>query len=162
MSLEQRIEDILTPALLKKGFRVVRVQIQGSKRKTLQVMIERIDGINITIDDCTLASHTISVLLDVDDPIHEPYILEVSSPGLDRPLVHKSDFKRFAGSTVKIELKTPYEGSRRFQGLLLGVEGDKVKIELAPQKEVAEFAFSGIQKAKLTPHYDESQKLRKK
>lgn len=154
MSLEQRIDDIITPALLSKGFRVVRIQLQGSKRKTLQIMIERIDDTNLTMDDCTLISRTISVLLDVDDPIHESYILEVSSPGLDRPLITKSDFTRFAGSMVKIELSSPYQGSRRFQGLLLGIDGDLVKIELNPQKEVAEFAFSDIQKAKLIPDYE--------
>jgi len=154
MDLGQRIEDTIAPALLNRGFRVVRVQLQGSKRKTLQIMIERMDDVNITVDDCALVSRTVSVLLDVDDSIHEPYILEVSSPGLDRPLITKNDFKRFSGSTVKVELKTPHDGSRRFQGLLLGVEGELVKIELDPQKEVAEFAFSDIQKAKLIPDYE--------
>jgi ribosome maturation factor RimP len=154
MSLEQHIDDLITPALLDRGFRVVRVQLQGSKRKTLQIMIEREDGVNITVDDCANVSRTVSVVLDVDDPIHEPYILEVSSPGLDRPLITKSDFKRFAGSKVKVELKAHYNGSRRFQGHLLGVEGDLVKIELDPQKEVAEFAYSDIQKAKLIPDYE--------
>lgn len=156
MSAEPRIEDIITPALLDKGFRVVRIQLQGSKRKTLQIMIERIDDINVTVDDCAHVSQTVSVLLDVDDPIHEPYILEISSPGLDRPLTKKEDFKRFAGSMVKIELSTPRDGSRRFHGLLLGVEGESVKIELDPQKEVAEFAVSDIQKAKLIPDYETS------
>lgn len=156
MSLEQQIDDIIAPALLDKGFRVVRIQLQGSKRKTLQIMIERMDEVNITVDDCALVSHTVSVLLDVDDPIHESYVLEVSSPGMDRPLITKDDFIRFAGSNIKLELKTPYQGSRRFQGLLLGVEGDLVKIELEPEKEVAELAFSDIQKAKLIPDYEMS------
>lgn len=156
MSAEQRIEDIITPALLDKGFRIVRIQLQGSKRKTLQIMIERMDDINVTVDDCAHVSRTVSVLLDVDDPIHESYILEISSPGLDRPLTKKEDFKRFAGSMVKIELSTPRDGSRRFHGLLLGVEGESVKIELDPQKEVAEFAVSDIQKAKLIPDYETS------
>ena len=154
MDLEQRLAEIITPALLDKGFRAVRVQLQGSKQKTLQIMIERMDDQNITVDDCALVSRTVSVLLDVDDPIHEPYILEVSSPGLDRPLITKDDFKRFTGSMVKVELKSPHEGSRRFRGLLLGIDGDHVKIELSPQKEVAEFTFSDIQKAKLIPDYE--------
>lgn len=154
MNIEPRIDEIITPALLHKGFRVVRIQLQGSKRKTLQIMIERIDGGNISVDDCALVSQTVSVLLDVEDPIHESYILEVTSPGLDRPLITQSDFQRFAGSRVKIELKTPHEGSRRFQGLLLGVEGDLVQIELQPQNEVAEFTLSDIQKAKLIPDYE--------
>lgn len=163
MSIENRIENIIAPALLEKGFRVVRVQLRGSKGKNLQIMIERLDEINITVDDCALASHTISVLLDVDDPIHESYILEVSSPGMDRPLVKIDDFKRFTGSMVKIELNTLYEGQLRFQGLLKGVEADAVQIELDPEKNVAEFAFSDIKKAKLIPDYDNTQvKVRKR
>ena len=163
MSIEQRIESIITPALLDRGFRVVRVQLQGSKGKTLQIMIERLDENSITVDDCALASRTISVLLDVDDPIHESYILEVSSPGMDRPLVKKDDFERFAGSMVKIELKTPHEGQLRFQGLLKEIAEDRVKIELDPEKKVAEFALSDIKKAKLMPDYDNAQvKVRKR
>lgn len=156
IDLEQHIADIINPALLNKGFRVVRVQLQGSKRKTLQIMIERADESPISVDDCALVSQTASVLLDVEDPIHESYVLEVTSPGSDRPLITKQDFKRFVGSMVKIELKIPHEGSRRFRGLLLGIEGDLVKIELDPQKEVAEFAFSDIQKAKVVPDYETS------
>ena len=79
MNIEQRITETLTPALLHKGFRIVRIQFQGSTRKTLQIMIERIDNANISMDDCTLVSQTASVLLDVEDPIHESYILEVTS-----------------------------------------------------------------------------------
>jgi len=156
MTTEQRIYDIIAPTLLDRGFRVVRVQIQGGIRKTLQIMIERVDEVNINVDDCALVSRAVSVLLDLDDPIHEPYILEVSSPGLDRPLVQKVDFERFAGSLIKLELKTPHNGSRRFKGILMGVEGDSVKIELEPEKEVAEFAYSDIQKARLVPDYETS------
>lgn len=153
MILEEHIENIITAPLLDKGLRVVRVQFQGTQRKTLQVMIESVDSTNITVDDCARASDIISVLLDVDDSIHESYILEVSSPGLDRPLTKINDFERFAGSMVKIELKTPHEGSRRFRGLLLGIENEIIKIELDLQKNVAEFTFSDIQKAKLIPDY---------
>ena len=104
MSIEQRIESITTSALFDKGYRVVRVQLQGVKHKTLQIMIERLDDAGVTVDDCAVASRLISVLMDVDDPIHESYTLEVSSPGMDRPLVKKDDFERFKGARVKIEL----------------------------------------------------------
>lgn len=154
MTTEQRIADIITPTLLERGYTVVRVQFQGGAKKVLQIMIERMDGVNITVDDCADVSRAVSVLLDLDDPIHDHYILEVSSPGLDRPLVQKADFERFAGSVIKLELKTPVEGSRRFKGLLLGIEGDRVKIELETQKEVAEFTYSDIQKARLIPDYE--------
>lgn len=159
MSIEQHIENLITPALNDKGFGIVRLQLQGNKRKTLQLMIERLDGLNITMEDCALVSRTASVLLDVDDPIHESYTLEVSSPGLDRPLTKKVDFERFTGSLIKIELKMPLQGSRRFQGILKGIEGDLVKIQLMPPLEagnfnVAEFDFSDIQKAKIIPDYE--------
>lgn len=154
MTIEQHIEDIISPALLHKGYRVVRIQLQGAKRKTLQIMIERTDEENVSVDDCAIVSQTASVLLDVEDPIHESYILEVTSPGLDRPLIKKEDFERFAGSKVKIELKTPHEGSRRFQGLLLGVEEDQIQVELEPQNEIVKFDLLDIKKAKLIPDYE--------
>lgn len=154
MKIEQHIEEILTSALEDRGFGIVRIQLQGSKRKTLQIMIEHLDGTPITIDDCEKVSKASSILLDVDDSLHESYILEVSSPGIDRPLTREKDFERFAGSMIKIELKTPQNGNRRFKGQLLGIEGDRVKISLDPEKEVAEFAFSDIQKAKLIPDYE--------
>ena len=157
MSVEDKIRDIITPSLQEKGYHIVRVQLQGSKRKTLQIMIEKLDETNISVDDCASVSRVASVLLDVNDPIHESYVLEVTSPGVDRPLVLKEDYTRFSGSMAKIELKIPLEGQRRFQGVLLGVEGDLIKIELTPQKEVAEFAFSDIQKAKLIPDYEHTQ-----
>ncbi|MDI9636336.1 ribosome maturation factor RimP [Geitlerinema splendidum] len=157
MSIENRILEIITPSLEEKGYHIVRIQLQGLKRKTLQIMIEKRDESQITVDDCAFVSRIASVLLDVNDPIHESYDLEVTSPGLDRPLVIKEDYKRFAGSMVKIELKVPYEGRQRFHGLLLGVEGDLVKLELSPEKEVTEFAFSDIKKAKLIPNYEMSQ-----
>jgi len=154
MNLEQHIENIITPSLLDRGFRVVRVQLQGSKRKTLQIMIERLDETKITVDDCALASHAISILLDVEDPIHESYTLEVSSPGIDRPLIKKEDFERFSGSTVKVELKIPHDGQLRFQGVLKSIENDRIKVEYDPEKKVADIALSDIKKAKLIPNYD--------
>lgn len=159
MTLGERIEALITAPLLDKGIGVVRVELQGSERKTLQVMIERVDGENISMDDCVVANDIVSVLLDVEDPLSQSYTLEMTSAGLDRPLIKREDFKRFAGSRVKIELKTPFEGARRWQGILQGIEEDRVKIEtsLSSKNEnfrVAEFAFSDIQKAKLIPTYE--------
>ena len=156
MNLEERIEDIIAPALLEKGFGIVRLQLQGSNRKTLQIMIERLDEANISIDDCVSVSHLASALLDVEDPIPGSYTLEVGSAGLDRPLVKLSDFERFAGSNVRIDLTSPFEGMRRFRGTLLGVAEGKVKIQYSSPHEagkfdVAELAFSDIQKAKIIP-----------
>lgn len=153
MSMEQRVENIISSALLEKGFGIVRVQLQGMRAKTLQIMIERVDEATLTVDDCATASRIISVLLDVDDPIHESYTLEVSSPGLDRPLVKKDDFKRFEGERVKVELHSPHEGHSRFQGILRGINGENVKIEIDPEKKVAEVPLSDIKRAKLIPDY---------
>jgi len=120
-----------------------------------------VDGVGITVDDCAFVSRMVSVLLDVEDPIPESYTLEVSSAGLDRPLVKLSDFEKFSGSPITFELKNLHKGRRRFRGILRGVEGNLVKVELIPQKEaekieVAEFAFSDIQKAKIIPDYETS------
>ena len=159
MTLGERIEALIIAPLLDKGIGVVRVDLQGSQKKTLQIMIERVDAGNVSMNDCITTNDIVSVLLDVEDPISESYTLEVTSAGLDRPLIKKEDFNRFAGSRVKIELKTPFEGTRRWQGVLQGLQGDIVKIDIAPSAKnenfgVAEFAFSDIQKAKLIPTYE--------
>lgn len=156
MSVAQYIEEIITPSLLDKGFGVVRVQFSGATRKTLQIMIERQDEQAVSVADCTDVSHIVSVLLDVNDPIHESYVLEVSSPGLDRPLVKREDFEKYQGSMIKVDLKTPYKGSRRYTGVLRGIEGDSIKIDLASSEkneksDVAVFSFSDVLKAKLIP-----------
>ncbi len=156
MSIAKQIEDIIEPALLEKGFGIVRLQLQGSSSKVLQLMIERLDGTPVAIDDCVAASHMVSALLDVHDPIPGSYTLEVGSAGLDRPLVKLSDFERFVGSTVKIDLSMPQEGMRRFRGRLLRVEAGKIFIEYPSSSEpdkfdIAELAFSDIQKAKIIP-----------
>lgn len=159
MSIVNRIEGIIAPVLLEKGYEVVHVELQGAKRKTLQIMIERRDGQAISTDDCVVASHIVSMLLDVEDPISESYVLEMSSAGLDRPLKKKQDFEKFVGETIKVELKTPYQGARRLQGVLQGIKDDIIRIDLSssPQNNnfgVAELAFSDIQRAKIIPNYE--------
>ena len=113
-------------------------------------MIDRADGAEITIDDCTGASRAISALLDVEDPISSAYELEVSSPGIDRPLTRPKDFERFAGLVAKIELKVPVDGRKRFHGRLLGVSGDAVRLA-GDDDPGAEFSLplAGIVRAKL-------------
>jgi ribosome maturation factor RimP len=123
-----KIETLIAPSLVAMGYRVVRVAITGGRRATLQIMAERVDGKAMTVEDCADISRTVSALLDVADPIATAYTLEVSSPGIDRPLVRREDFARFAGFEAKIELTSPVEGRRRFRGKLLGVEGDDVRV----------------------------------
>ena len=122
-----RIATTITPVLEERGFRLVRVMVSGLDGGTVQVMAERPDG-SMPIDDCETLSRTLSPLLDAADPIDHAYHLEVSSPGLDRPLVRRSDFARHIGAVLKVELTMPLEGRRRFRGALLGIEGDSARL----------------------------------
>src|ERR1700733_8607700 len=109
------------------GFRLVRIKVSGESGCTVQIMAERPDG-SMLIDDCEAISRALSPVLDVADPIDRAYRLEISSPGIDRPLVRKSDFDRYAGHLVKIETEIPIDGRKRFRGLLVGTEGEAVRL----------------------------------
>ena len=118
-----RLATIAEPVVAGLGFRLVRVRVSGLSGCTIQIMAERADG-SMTIDDCEAISRTLSPVLDVADPVAEAYRLEVSSPGIDRPLVRRSDFERFAGHLVKVDMAIAAHGRRRFRGVLLGAQGD--------------------------------------
>jgi ribosome maturation factor RimP len=122
-----RIAAIVEPVLAGMDYRLVRVSVSGSDGCTVQVMAERLDG-NMTVEDCETVSRALSPVLDVADPIGHAYRLEVSSPGLDRPLVRSSDFERYAGHRVKVELAMPVAGRRRFKGMLLGLENSCARV----------------------------------
>jgi ribosome maturation factor RimP len=122
-----RVAAIVEPVLAGLGFRLVRVRISGMAGCTVQIMAERSDG-TMTIEDCEAVSRALSPVLDVADPIDRAYHLEVSSPGIDRPLVRRSDFERYAGNQIKIEMSIAAAGRRRFRGYLLGVEGDAARL----------------------------------
>jgi len=127
--LAAEVAAIVEPVLGDLGFRLVRVKIQGDGRdRIVQLMAERPDG-SITVDDCEAISKGVSPVLDVADPISGAYRLEVSSPGIDRPLVRPSDFEDWSGHEAKIELKEPIDGRKRFKGVLEGFEGGEVRIE---------------------------------
>jgi ribosome maturation factor RimP len=117
-----RVAAIVEPVLGGIGYRLVRVKISGLDGCTVQIMAERPDG-TMTIEGCETVSRALSPVLDVADPIERAYRLEVSSPGIDRPLVRRSDFERYAGNRMRIEMAVPIDGRRRFRGLLLGAEG---------------------------------------
>jgi ribosome maturation factor RimP len=146
-ALERRIESLISPTMESMGYGLVRVRLFGQQRLRLQVMIERLDEAPLDVDDCAEASRAISAVLDVDDPIVGSYTLEVSSPGIDRPLVRLADFTRFAGFAAKIELDAPIDGRRRFAGRLAGVNEDAVKLT-TETGEVA-LPYERIAKAKL-------------
>lgn len=128
MDLSNHIQGLIEPAVGDLGFDIVRVQISGKDRLAMQVMVERKDGQGMTVDDCATVSRAISALLEVDDPIKGAYTLEISSPGIDRPLVRIGDFERFRGFQAKVEISRPLDGRRRFKGELLGVKDDVVRM----------------------------------
>jgi ribosome maturation factor RimP len=122
------IVPIIEPSLAAMGYRLVRVAFLGARRATLQIMAERLDEAPMTVEDCTDISRSVSALLDVADPIADAYMLEVSSPGIDRPLTRPEDYDRFAGFEAKIELGQPLDGRKRFRGRILGRADDHVRI----------------------------------
>ena len=125
--LGARIAGIVEPVVEGLGYRLVRVRVSGSDGCTVQVMAERADG-TMTIEDCEICSRALSPVLDADDPVDRAYRLEMSSPGIDRPLVRQSDFVRYANNFVKIEMAVAVEGRKRFRGQLLGAEGNVARI----------------------------------
>lgn len=126
--LDRRIADIVEPVLEQMGFRLVRVRMSGQNGLTLQIMTERSDG-TMTVEDCEEVSKAISPVLDVEDPIDKAYHLEVSSPGIDRPMVRRSDFIRWQGHLVKCETSVMVDGRKRFRGKIVSVDEDGFRLE---------------------------------
>jgi ribosome maturation factor RimP len=147
-----RVAAVAEPVLNDLGYRLVRVRISGLSGCTVQIMAERPDG-SMNIEDCEAASRALSPVLDVADPIERAYRLELSSPGIDRPLVRRSDFERYAGNAAKIEMERPIDGRRRFRGMLLGTQGDAARIrrdDAAPGEEAeAILPISDMDEARL-------------
>ena len=141
------IARIIEPALEAMGYRVVRVALTGAQRPTLQVMAERADEAAMSVEDCADISRSISALLDVADPIAGAYTLEVSSPGIDRPLVRPEDYDRFAGFAARIDLSKPLDGRKRFRGRLLGRAEQHVR--LADETGEVRLPLAAILRAKL-------------
>ena len=151
-----KIESMIGPSLEAMGYSVVRIAFTGGRRPTLQIMAERGDNAAMTVEDCETISHTVSALLDVADPIASSYVLEISSPGIDRPLRTAEHFRYFTGSEARIQLQAPLHlpaGERRnFKGILAGVEGNQVVIEC--DGTAFRLAIDDIEHAKLVPDWD--------
>jgi ribosome maturation factor RimP len=143
-----RIAGIVEPVLTGLGFRLVRVKVTSQNGTTLQIMAERPDG-TFSVDDCEAVSRAVSPVLDLEDPITTAYNLEVSSPGIDRPLVRPSDFARWAGQEAKIELEPPLDGRKRFRGTIKAVEDDKVLIALKDTADEVRLPLSSLAEAHL-------------
>jgi ribosome maturation factor RimP len=135
--LSARVATIAEPVIEQLGYRLVRVKVSPADGCTVQIMVERPDG-TMVVEDCETVSRALSPVLDMADPIDKAYRLEVSSPGIDRPLVRKSDFDRYAGHLVKIETEIPIDGRKRFRGLLIGTEGEAARIRQDDKKDDAE------------------------
>jgi ribosome maturation factor RimP len=129
-----RVAAIAAPVLDGLGYRLVRVRVSATSGCTVQIMAERPDG-TMTIEDCEAASRALSPVFDAEDPIEREYRLELSSPGIDRPLVRRSDFERYAGHEAKIEMAGALDGRKRFRGILTGVDGEAAKLR---RKDAAE------------------------
>src|SRR5262245_20731840 len=142
-----RIAQAIEPTLEAMGYSLVRVVITSGRRPTLQVMAERLDVQLMTVEDCAQISHSVSAVLDVADPIAGAYMLEVSSPGIDRPLVRSQDYDRFSGFEAKIELSRPIDGRKRFRGRLLGTARGNVR--LATEEGETELPLDTVARSKL-------------
>ena len=131
-AIDRRIADIIQPVIEGLGFELVRIRLMGGKIHTLQIMADRPEG-GIVVEDCATISTALSAVLDVEDPLEDEYVLEVSSPGIDRPLTRLKDFAMWDGYEARIETSELIDGRRRFKGMLAGVEGEEVLIEIEDQ-----------------------------
>jgi ribosome maturation factor RimP len=147
MSLVNDIARMITPSIEAMGFELVRVQLSGNQRRTLQIMAEPHDGRQMSVDDCADLSRAISAVLDVEDPISDGYSLEVSSPGIDRPLTRSKDYERFAGHEAKIETNEPVDGQKRFRGTIVNLTDGNLRL-MTETGEVT-LPLTVIHKAKL-------------
>lgn len=148
MEIEKKVEQEITPSLVDMGYEIVRVVLMGSEVKTLQIMAERIDRKEMTVDDCAKISRTASALLEVSDPIAGRFTLEVSSPGIDRPLLKLADYSRFLGHEAKVETLTDLNGRKRFKGVIKNVAPNG-EITMDVEDVDVALAFDNISKAKL-------------
>ena len=128
-AIDRRLAEIISPVIEDLGYELVRIRLMSGKSTTLQIMADKPDG-GIEVDDCAAISNAVSAVLDVEDPILDAYTLEVSSPGIDRPLTRLKDFDMFEGYEAKLETAELIDGRRRFKGVLAGIEGDEVLINL--------------------------------
>jgi ribosome maturation factor RimP len=133
-SIDRRLAEIVRPAIEVEGFELVRLRLMSGKTRILQIMADRAEG-GIEIDDLGEITTMVSAVLDVDDPLEDAYVLEVSSPGIDRPLTRLKDFETYSGYEARIETVELIDGRRRFKGMLQGVEGNEVLIEIEDQGE---------------------------
>lgn len=148
MQKQHPIYDMVAPTIESMGFEVVRIILTGTQRPTLQIMIERQDRKNLVVDDCASVSRAVSAILDENDPIDSEYSLEVSSPGIDRPLTKPEHFSRFSGYEAKVETSDSIDGRKRFKGKIIALKDDNTILFMMDEKEYS-IPFDSVSKAKL-------------
>lgn len=149
VTLEQKLTEMLTAPVEALGFELVGIEFIRGRTSTLRIYIDSEDGINV--DDCADVSHQVSAVMDVEDPITVAYNLEVSSPGLDRPMFTAEHYQRFTGEEVALVLRMAVQNRRKWQGIIKAVDGEMITVTVEGKDEV--FALSNIQKANLVPHF---------
>ena len=147
--MDARILAVADPVAEDMGYHIVRIRVMSNKRSTVQIMAERKKDGLMGVDDCAALSRALSSALEVDDPLRDAYVLEVSSPGLDRPLTDLKDFETYVGYLARVELDRLVEGQKRFRGTLAGVDGQHIDIDLDGEDETAQIPFDWISDAKL-------------
>ncbi len=146
--LEAKIAGMITPQLIHLGYDLVRVAVLGRERPTVQVMADRSDGSQISVNDCERITHAVSAVLDVEDPLPGKWTLEVSSAGIDRPLTRVKDWVRFAGHQARVEMLMPHEGRRRFTGVILDADEAQARLRLDDGTDIV-LPMNDIRRAKL-------------
>lgn len=147
--MDERILAIAVPVAKDMGYGIVRIRVQGGNRSVVQIMAERLSDGLMNVADCAQLSRALSSTFEVEDPIDGAYVLEVSSPGLDRPLTDLKHFEQYAGQLARLELDRFVEGRKRFRGILAGIDGDNVAIDLDKEDETALIPFAWISEAKV-------------
>jgi ribosome maturation factor RimP len=146
--LEARIADIVTPTIEDMGYELVRIVVSGRERPTVQIMADRADGRDMSVGDCEALSRSLSAVLDVKDPLPGSWTLEVSSPGIDRPLTRVKDWNRFAGHRATAETVASIDGRKRFSGVVLGADATHARLRLDSGAEIA-LSLSDLRRARL-------------
>jgi len=150
-SLEERLTEMLAPSVEDLGYELVGIEyIRAGQHSTLRIYIDQEEG--ILVDDCAAVSRQVSAIMDVEDPITNEYTLEVSSPGLERPLFNAAQYADFVGEEVKIQLRMPIQNRRKWKGVISGVDGEIISVSVQGKEE--RFALSNIQKANIVPKFD--------
>lgn len=146
----KQLEELIKPAIDSLGLDLWGIEFQSAgKRSTLRIYIDGPEG--VTVDDCARVSHQVSGILDVEDPITEQYLLEVSSPGMDRPLYNLAQYMSYIGHVLEVKLRVPFEGRRRFKGILNGVEGDEILLVVDDNEYLLPIDY--IDRARLVPQF---------